>query len=252
MPRSLAAFTLELDLRAPADTLKVMPCVRHALAAAVALGALVGAGCKGLEQPPPAPFQVYVKVESDPGHPIASAVIARGGTVLGTTGVDGRAILSIPGMDGESVDVNVKCPDAFQSPPKAVTIRLTRLADKTKVPEYAAFCPPTVRRVVVAIRAENGANLPVKYLGSARTRTDISGAAHLVLEVPPGQTVRLELDTTEKGNERLRPQNPPFTYQVGQQDAVALWDHKFQVEKKKIYYVAPKRPVNVGPRRAQY
>lgn len=229
-----------------------MSCPTKLLALGLAASALVGAGCKNLEPPPPAPFQVYVKVESDPGHPVAGAIISRGGTVLGTTGLDGRAILSIPGADGESVDVGVKCPEAFQSPPRPIGIRLTRLADKSKVPEYSAQCPPTVRRVVIAVRAENGPNLPVKYLGAVRTYTDVAGAAHLLLEVPPGQAVQLELDTTQKSGEGLKPQNPPFTYQVGQQDAVAFWNQTFVRERKKVYYVAPKRPVNVGPRRAEY
>jgi len=55
-----------------------------------------------------------------------------------------------------------------------------------------------MRRVVVAVRAENGPNLPVMYLDRAVTRTDAGGAASFALEVPPGSQFTVALNTIER------------------------------------------------------
>src|SRR5262249_3991551 len=137
----------------------------------VAAGVLVGAGCGNLDPPPPPPFQFYVKVESDPGRPVAGAMVMRGQKQIGTTGADGRAILTVAGLEGDVTDVTIKCPPELQSPAKPLAVRLTRIAE-SKAPEYGVPCPPMLRHVVVAVKAENGANLPVVYLNKPVTRTD--------------------------------------------------------------------------------
>lgn len=183
-----------------------------------------------------------MKVESDPGRPVSGAVVFRNSKPIGTTGPDGRTMLTLPGAEGEITDVTVKCPDTYTSPTKPTSIRLTRLVDKTKVPEYAVSCPPTVRHVVVAVKADNGPHLPVIYLNRAVTRTDASGAAHFALEVTPGAQFQVTLDTTEKGNERLKPQNPSRPFTVGQQDDILLFEQKFDVEKKPVFIYKPNIP----------
>jgi hypothetical protein len=196
------------------------------------------------EPPPPEPFNISVKVESDPGRPVTGATIARANRPLGTTGPDGRATLKIAGtreaplVDGEIIDVVVTCPEGFQTPTKPINIRLTRLAEKTKIPEYAVQCPPAMRRVVVAVRADNGPHLPVMYLDKAVTRTDGAGAASFALEVPPGAQFTVALSTLERKD--IKPVNPSKLFVVTQQDDVFLFDQKFEVEKKR--YVAPPPP----------
>ena len=196
---------------------------------AFALGALTTAGCA--EPPKPPSFLIAVKVESDPGRPISGASIARTNRLLGTTDAAGRATLSLEGVEGEITDVNVTCPEGFQTPAKAVNIRLTRLAEKSKIPEYAVQCPPSMRRVVVAVRADNGAHLPVMYLDKAVTRTDASGAASFALEVPPGAQFTVAL-------------SPSKLFVVRAHDDVFLFDQKFEVEKKRVYVPPPPH----GPR----
>jgi hypothetical protein len=195
-----------------------------------ALGGAVVASCG--DPPAPEPFTISVKVESDPGRPIAGATIARANRPLGTTGLDGRATLKIGGVEGEITDVVVTCPDGFQTPTKPINIRLTRLAEKTKIPEYGVQCPPSMRRVVVAVRADNGPHLPVMYLDKPVTRTDAAGAASFALEVPPGSQFTVALSTAERKD--IRPTNPTKLFIVTQQDDVFLFDQKFDVEKKKI------------------
>jgi hypothetical protein len=167
-----------------------------------------------------------MKVESDPGRPIAGASVTRGNRHLGTTGPDGRATLRIAGVDGEITDVIVTCPEGYQTPARPVNLRLTRFAERSKIPEYAVQCPPAMRRVVVAVRAENGPHLPVLYVDKVVTRTDAAGAASFALEVPPGAQFTVALSTAERKD--ITPKNPSKLFVVGPQDDVFLFDQKFE------------------------
>jgi hypothetical protein len=142
----------------------------------LALGALVmltGCGKMSLDVPPPPPFKVAFAVEGDPGHPIAGALVLRNEKTVATTGPDGRAELTLNGADGETIGASIKCPDGHTSPSHPVSVRLARTADG-KAPVFKIACPPTQRHVVVAVKAENGPNLPVLYLGRVITHTDAS------------------------------------------------------------------------------
>ncbi len=191
---------------------------------------VLAAGCA--DPPPPPPFQVAIKVEADPGVPVAGAVVTRNNKPIATTGPDGRATLTLRGTEGDIYDVTVRCPESFQSPLKPTGIKLARLSE-SKAPEYDVSCPPTMRRVVVAVRADNGPNLPVVYLNRTVARTDISGAAHFALDVAPGTQFQVTLDTTEKSGEKLKPQSPSKPFTVGQRDDVLVFEQRFDVEKPK-------------------
>jgi hypothetical protein len=207
--------------------------------------ALALASCKDLDPPPPPPFQLFVRTESDPGHPLAGATIARNNKPLGTTGPDGRAMLTLTGVEGETTDLVIKCPDTFTSPPRPTSVRLTRFADRSKVPEYTVMCPPMLRRVVIAVKADNGPNLPVVYLNKVITRTDLSGAAHFALEVAPNTQFQVTLDTSEQS--RLKPVSPTRPFTVPAHDDILVFDQKFDLEKVRSY-AAPRpnmpRPLN--------
>lgn len=216
-----------------------------ALVAGCVLGAAASAGCKDLDPPPPPPFQLYVKVESDPGRPVQAATVARANNKNPvSTGTDGRAMLTIAGAEGDVVDLFVKCPESFTSPPKPIPVRLTRLADKSRIPEYAASCPPSLRKVVIAVKAENGPFLPVLYLNKMITKTDASGAAHFALEVAPGAQFNVTLDTAE--HIKLKPVSPSKPFTVGQTDEILVWEQKFDVEKTRVVVFKPQvaRPIN--------
>jgi len=205
--------------------------IRFALAAALT-ASLSASACKDLDPPPTPPFQIFIRIDSDPGHPVAGATVSRNGKPIGTTGPDGRAMLTLTGAEGETTDVSIKCPDAFNSPMKPTSIRLTRFADKSKVPEYTVACPPSLRRVVIAVKAENGPNLPVMYLNRMITRTDASGAAHFALEVAPNTQFQVTLDTAE--NTKLKPPSPTKPFTVPQHDDILVFDQKFDVEKTRV------------------
>lgn len=204
----------------------------------VGVGALTfmlsGAGCfEG--PPPPAPYKAVVTVHGDPGRPLFGATVTTDKSQPILTDVDGRANLSLTGAEGDVREVNVTCPPGHQQVGGAISIRLTRLAGDA-LPTYAVTCPPRRRKVVVAVRAENGPYLPVRYLNQIVATTDAGGAAHFALEIEPG-TFSVQLDTSERKD--LKPPSPGRILSVGQQDDVLVLDQRFEVIKK---YVPPPAP----------
>lgn len=192
---------------------------------------LVSTSCAVGQAPAPSTFTLGVRVESDPGVPVAGARVAREANVVATTSADGRAHFEVTGADGDSIDAHVTCPDGFASPDRPLTFKLARLAQPARVVEIDVRCPPTERRVVVAVKAENGPYLPVKYLDKVVARTDASGAAHFTLSAPSGVELLVALDTSERKD--LKPETPSRPFRVGQRDEIFLFDQKFEVEKKK-------------------
>jgi hypothetical protein len=212
-----------------------------------AFGFVPGLCLLGCSAPPPPPLLIKVLVQSDPGSPLAGATIGSGGRTVGTSGVDGMATLTLRGDEGQSFDLSVTCPDGYKSPTSPLTVTLRHLSEPSKVPVYETSCPPTTRTVVVAIAATNGPNLPVLYLGREIARTDSSGAADVLLRVPPGEQFSLTLSTADKGAEAMRPQNPVASFSVKDADDVFVFAQRFTVEAKKVFrpVAAPKGPTRI-------
>jgi hypothetical protein len=200
-------------------------------------------GCQAPE-PPPSPPQIVTfnfRVHSDPGKPVDNADLFFNGKKVATTDAAGLGRLNLSGKDGESFEITVVCPQGYFSPERPIPVVLKRLADPSRTPEYAATCPPRTRTFVVAVRADNGPNLPITYLGREIARTDDSGAAHVMLKLKPGEQFDLTLNTSSKHSEGLRPQNPTMSFTVGQRDEVATFNQKFEQEGKRVV-VRKRRP----------
>jgi len=207
-----------------------------ALLAASALAVL--AATTGCQDPPPPTFNVVFHVESDPGIPLVGAVLIRDNRDVATSDADGNAKLTLRGTEGTSFDYMVRCPTDYESPTRAVTVVLRTMVDRNKPPEYPVMCPPQIRKVIVAIRAEGGQYLPVTYLKQVVATTDASGAATVLLNMRPDDQFELGLDTSAKGYERLRPQNPIQAFHVNPKDEVIPWNAKFSLEKGVVHHVA--------------
>jgi len=193
------------------------------------------------------PFELVVNVTSDPGHPLPGAVVMKGGKEGPSTGTDGKVTVKIAGQEGEQVDLMIKCPADYVSPPKALAVLLRRNAG-TKLPEYEASCPPAVRHMVVAVRADNGGNLPVKVLDRIVGYTDGNGAFTYALPLRPGDGVEMTLDTTN--SPLLSPKNPSTMLVMKPYDDVVTFDQKFQVAEVKKVYRKRAVPVEIkGPHR---
>lgn len=184
---------------------------------------------------------------SDPGKPLKDVELLHNGKKAMVTDEEGVAKLSLTGKDGETFDLFVKCPEGFQSPAKPIQVMLRRLADSSRKPEYSATCPPMVRTVIIAVRAENGPDLPVMHLGREVGRTDASGAAHVVLKVKPDESFNLVIDTSGEGKERLRPQSPAESFAVKDHDDVLVFDEKFDLERvRKAGGPRRRGPIKIG------
>lgn len=196
-----------------------------------------GSGCGAFDAPPPAPaFKAVLKVTGDPGQPLYGASVTAGKMQPILTNIDGRAELAFHGAEGDVREVTVTCPAGHQQPAGSIPIRLTRLVGD-QLPTYAVSCTPLRRKVVIAVRAENGPFLPVKYLNQVVATTDSGGAAHFALEIEPG-TFSVALDTSTRND--LKPPNPASILSVGQRDDILVLDQKFEVIRK--YVPPPPKP----------
>lgn len=192
-------------------------------------------------------YELALKVVSDPGRPLSGATVLSRGQSVGTSDQDGVVRLTARGAEGDVVAYQVSCPTEYRSPSEPVSVVLRHLSDPSRRPEYVVSCPPIERTLVVSVRADRGANLPVLYLGREVTRTDRDGAAHFVVKAPAEDTVELTLDTS--GNPRLRPKNPTARFQVRQRDDVVVVDQSFQVQAppRTIKRSGPAGPQRIGP-----
>jgi hypothetical protein len=209
---------------------------RHLSLLAASVMAVVGSACKekALEK-----FPFEVLVESDPGIPLAGVQLMFGETEAGKTDAAGKAIIQSTRPDGQSLIIAVKCPDGTQ-PTEAIPVKVQRT--ESKVPtQFRRWCKPSNRALAVVIRAEEGYNLPVLYLGKEIARTDASGSAHFTSVFPIGERVELTLNATV--DPKLKPATASRPFVVGDADDVNLWQPKFDREKPapKPVYVAPKK-----------
>src|SRR4051812_25653791 len=175
-------------------------------------------------------YQFAVRISGDPGRPVAGASLTFKGQQVAVSDSAGVAQLSAHGQEGELVDFGVACPEGYRSPSSPVSLRLTRLREGSAIPEYQVTCAPALRDVVIAVRAENGGDLPVKYLGREVARTDAAGAAHFLLRVEPGAQLEVALDTHDKRG--LRPQNPVAHFLARSEDDLFVLDQPFVVTRE--------------------
>lgn len=219
--------------------------MRVSLSAAAPFLLAAVAGCGSFDAPPPpAPYKAAIVVHGDPGRPVEGATVTLGDAKPLLTNAEGRVELVLRGAEGDVREAKVQCPPGHQAIQGSVRVRLTRLAG-TQIPEYQLACPPLRRSVVVAVRAENGPYLPVKYLNQVVATTDEMGAAHFRLEIEPG-SFSVALDTSERQD--LKPPSPAKIMTVGQEDDILVFDQKFEVKKKKIIIKKPTMPKDISRR----
>lgn len=203
------------------------------------------AGCKQLntwfQGDDQKPFPVLIRIESDPGKPLGGVPILYQGKEVKRTAPDGTALLELHKPDGANVDLTITCPpDTRPAEPLKVYVRRV---EGQKYTEQRMYCRPAMRRIAIAVRADDGPNLPVTYLGQPVAVTDASGAAHFAMAMPPGEVIKVVLDTAD--NPKMHPQRPESLFKVGDQDEVFVFNQKFTVDKKKVY-AAPRKS---GPTR---
>jgi hypothetical protein len=159
------------------------------------------------------------------------AQLTRKDQPMGQTGADGRFSTVLQGTEGDVQEVKVQCPPGYESPTRPIQMSLRRLSENRPA-EYSAFCPPSVRRVVVVIRAENGPFVPVMHLNQMIGRTDASGTATFLANAKPNDQLEFTLMTsTDDAFKRHHPQDPKVGYLVQPQDDVVVLSQEFKVDK---------------------
>ena len=216
-------------------------------ASLVLFGAGLVVGCDALGPPKKPSQRIVFAAESDPGHALAGVRMLHRGKVVATTDAEGQAPLQLTGQEGETFDFDVRCPQGFRSPNAPVSVVLRRTVEGSAPARFPIRCIPRERTLVVAVKAEGGANLPVLYLGREVARTDGSGAAHVAFRLASTDAVPLTLDTTEQP--KLRPQNPSMTFHGADRDQLMPFAQKFDLEQPKPRATAPVRqaPEPLGP-----
>lgn len=209
----------------------------------LAVLALVGvvASCKRPQAAAPS-YELRVMVEDDAKAPLAGAAVLRDGKPLGTTDASGKVQVRLSGIEGDRIPLQVRCPATYVPPTAALEVSLRRIEDASRFASYRVSCSPELRTVVVAVRASNGPNLPVLYLGREVARTDGSGAAHVELRLRTGERFELVLATRDKEAERLTPQNPIGVFVVKNQDEVLFFNQKFELPGQKSKVSKRQRP----------
>lgn len=203
--------------------------------------ALAAVSCRRdqLQAPPPPTFPVIIRVDSDPGSPLAGATVTRKDQVIGVTGPDGKVTATFQGIEGDVLEVKVACPAGYETPKSPVPVPLRRLSEG-RAAEYSAKCPPSFRKVVVVIRADNGPYVPVMYLNQMVARTDASGSATFLANVKPAEQLEFMLQTSaDKAFERHEPVDPKVGYLVQPTDEVVVLSQEFKVKPKPVVYTAP-------------
>ncbi len=172
----------------------------------------------------PPGYEIVVRVESDHA-PVPGALVFKNQHPIGGTDAAGSAVVRLRGVEGEVVDLWVRCPRDFEDQPKSFSVRLFHLSGQ-RLPEYSVRCTPRLRHVVIGIKADGGSNLPVVYLNKTVTRTDSSGAASFAVEAAPGAHLQVTLDTSERPD--LSPENPTKLFVVGREDEMTVFEQHFE------------------------
>lgn len=178
--------------------------------------------------PPSHLHRIVIQAETAGHAPLEGVDVTHRGRSLGKTAASGALTLQLAGSEGELVELEARCPTSYVPERKTVSVTLRTLHGSRKLPTYRVDCQPATRTTVVAVRATNGPDLPVIYLGREVARTDSSGTAHVALTLRPGERFELGLDTAQKP---LVPSSPRAVFVAGSEDQLLFFDQRFQNRK---------------------
>lgn len=207
---------------------------------------IVGLVCCG-HAPRHTSQRIRVNVVSDPGVPLAAAELFLGSRTLARSDDTGTIEVELPGRPGDVVQLQLRCPEGYRTPDESLSVMLREPQARERPPEFSLACPPLTRTLVVAVRADRGPSLPLRYLGEEVARTDTSGAAHALLRAKPGDALTLTLDTSAEP--QLMPQQPELKLSVQDHDDLVVFDQAFTRPKPKWKPLPKKPPEPTGPQR---
>lgn len=173
-------------------------------------------------------YSIRVRVVSASGEPVARATLLRDGAAVAESGSDGLALFEAIGVEGETVIFRAQCPEGYRSPERPLAVALRTFAEEVS-PEYEVACVRTTNVLIVAVATKGGDKLPIRYLDNEVGRTSSRGTGHVRLELPPGTSVELVLDTRQRPE--LQPQNPVAHFTMGENSELAVFKQEFAIKR---------------------
>ena len=183
-------------------------------------------------------FPVLISAHSEGPKAVPGVEISAGKRVLGSTDASGSTRIVLQGVEGDSAALNVKCPPAYASPERPLLVGLRHLGDGSTLARFEVECFSLVHQLVVGLRAENGAHLPILRLKNVVGQTDEAGVAHVLLEAAANEQIALTLDTSK--NSSLLPQNPTLDFTTRDSDELVLLSQKFSIKQPPRPHVTPR------------
>lgn len=211
----------------------------------VMLGVMLGGSVSACQKPlpPPPPEDAELHITSDTGAPVEGAEIVAGGATVERSDKDGIARLKVAGEVGDSFEIRVSCPQGYLSPGGSIRLQVLGIPGAPPA-RHSVTCPRARHSVVVAVRADGGAHLPILHLGKEIGRTDGAGAAHLLFEMGKGTRTEIVLATNDEDHKKLHPQNPAYVVEARERDDVQVFAVKFTKDKPPVKKGGP---VKRGP-----
>lgn len=183
-------------------------------------------------------YPVLVRAFDQLGKPLANVQLSAAGQPLGATEASGERSLTLPGAEGDRVDLSAVCPPGYAGPRERPSLLLEKSegpqAPGAQAPsgsrpiELTFTCDSPEQVALIAIRTAHP-NLPVMLRGQTVALTSSTGTAHVLVREAAGNSFQLTLDTSSRQD--LRPESPARTFTVTQRDAFAVWNQPFELEK---------------------
>ena len=181
---------------------------------------------------PSTPFPIELRATSDMDDPIAGVAAHVAGRPLGRTGRDGLLRASIPGRDGDRIQVVLTPPPGHRAlTPLSVDLDLHTAAPlgggrAGPQPVHATLrLAPDQRRFALLVRAD-GQGLSVSIDGVRRQTTDAWGTALVLHHARPPASITVAL---EGGPGTLfRPSRAVRTFVLPDRDDILLFDQVFR------------------------
>lgn len=211
------------------------------LAVATLLVVVVGAcGPKATTSPPK--YALECQMTSDDGKALGGVTVDIGRRRVGTTSADGTLRAELSGVEGQTLPVAVSCPEGFANPESLSPLRLTHTR-RVNLSGYQplhveAVCRRNTRDIVVIVRAQGGAGLPLQVEGRPAGVTDADGIAHVLVRADRATpSLSVSLDTSSRQD--LKPRCPSRVYELAGNDAVLIFDQTLVATPKPVFHGGP-------------
>lgn len=200
-------------------------------------------------------YEVVFSAVDDRGAPVSEVAVLLDGSELGSTGTDGRLAATLRGRDGESAVLGAKCPPGHATAELPQRFRFARtrsLGDSPEALEIGVLCARSERLAVLLVRTPRRAGIPIVVDGRSAGFTNEHGLDHVRLDLAPGASLQVTLDTHALPG--LVPANPSRMFTIGEEDSLLVFDQSFEDPPTKVRRrkrvkqeqpAKPRRPIRI-------